>query len=271
MTVRSLSPLLTALLVASLVPAVAAADGPEPRPFSWPIQIWLAHSDAAAAVTPVEPPMAAVIRSGPRSSGAVALTFDDGFNSRACARIADTLRKNGAVGTFFINGNQLRSEPARWARILSGMTVANHTRSHHDLTGEVHRVVKKQIRENERIHEEVLGRPLLKVLRPPYGAYGDRVRRIAMELGYERLAMWNVDTHDWKSGTSPRAIVRRATGARPGSIILMHCSRNATAKALPKIVRHYQRRGIELAGLEEVMRGAKAARAGAEPDEYGRS
>ena len=39
----------------------------------------------------------------------------------------------------------------------------------------------------------------------------------------------------------------------------MHCARDATAEALPRIVRHYQRRGIEVAGLSKVLKGAKAS------------
>lgn len=204
--------------------------------------------------TLTEPPMARIVRSGPRSSGAVALTFDDGFNLGACTRIADTLREHGATGTFFINGNHLKAQPEKWRRVLEGMPVANHTRSHLNLTDQVHRVVRKQIREDEAVHERVLGRPMLKLLRPPYGASGDRIRRIAAELGYDRIVLWSVDTQDWKRSSRSRAIARRAKGAPPGSIILMHCSRAATATALPSIIRHYQRRGIKVAGLDEVLR-----------------
>ncbi len=211
------------------------------------------EATTAALAALAQPPMAEVVRSGPRSSGAVALTFDDGYNSRACARIADSLRKQDAIGTFFINGNYLKRVPETWQRILEGMPVANHTRSHRDLTRVPDRVVSKQLRENARIHERVLGRPMLKLLRPSYGAFDDRVRRIAYRLGYERLVLWNVDTHDWERDRPVRSIVRLATGARPGSIILMHCGRKATAKALPAIIRDYRERGIELAGLPEVI------------------
>jgi peptidoglycan/xylan/chitin deacetylase (PgdA/CDA1 family) len=199
------------------------------------------------------PALAEVVRSGPRSSGAVALTFDDGFEPAVCADIADALRDQGAVGTFFVNGMHLQSKPARWRSILEGMPVGNHTRSHHDLLREPHPVVIRQILHNEAIHERVLGRPMSKLLRPPYGAYGERIQAIAAQLGYDRLLLWSVDTYDWKPSTSAREIVRRATRAPPGSIILMHCSRDATARALPAIIRHYQSRGITLASVDEVL------------------
>ena len=209
--------------------------------------------EARDAATMEPSALAEVVRSGPRSSGAVALTFDDGFEPAVCAHIAATLRSQGAVGTFFVNGMHLQSKPARWRSILEGMPVGNHTRSHHDLLREPHPVVIRQILHNEAIHERVLGRPMSKLLRPPYGAYGERIQAIAAQLGYDRLLLWSVDTYDWKPSTSAREIVRRATRAPPGSIILMHCSRDATARALPAIIRHYQSQGIALASVDEVL------------------
>jgi peptidoglycan/xylan/chitin deacetylase (PgdA/CDA1 family) len=198
---------------------------------------------------------ATVVRRGPRSSGAVALTFDDGFNAQACASIAQTLRRSDAVGTFFINGLWLQRDPVRWRRILRGMEVANHTRSHRNLAEAPRSVVINQIRSNEWIYERVLGRPMLKALRPPYGARSPRIRRIAGQLGYAHIVLWNVDTGDWRPSASPSRIVQAAIGAPPGSIILMHCAHDATAKALPRIVSHYQARDIDVAGLSAVLAG----------------
>jgi peptidoglycan/xylan/chitin deacetylase (PgdA/CDA1 family) len=216
--------------------------------------VQLVDEQRADSDAPSPQALARVVRSGPRSSGAVALTFDDGYDRAVCAHIADTLREHGAVGTFFVNGMHLQGHPQRWREILEGMQVGNHTRSHHDLMREPHPVVIHQIMHNEAIHERVLGRPMSKLLRPPYGAYGERIQAIAAQLGYEQLVLWSVDTDDWMRSTSKREIVRRATRAGPGSIILMHCSRAATARALPAIIRHYQSRGITLAGLDEVLR-----------------
>lgn len=254
------------MLAISLVLAsfggAAAQEQAEDGVFSWPLEEWLewkpsvdAEREPSQANTTLKPK---IVRRGPRSSGAVALTFDDGYNAEACASIADTLRRHGAVGTFFINGQWIKGEPKRWRRILRGMEVANHTRSHRNLTKASTRVVVNQIRSNEAIHEQALGRPMLKVLRPPLGASGKRVARIAKQLGYEHVVLWSVDTGDWKRNAGAKRIVRAATGRAPGSIILLHCARDATAKALPGILRHYQRRGIEVAGLSTVVPGTRA-------------
>ena len=214
-------------------------------------------------------PEAIVVRKGPRSSGAVALTFDDGFDLEACASIADTLRANGAVGTFFINGIWIDEQPARWRDALEGMEFANHTRSHRNLADAPRGKITRQIDENEQIQERALGRPMLKVLRPPYGAQDRLVRQVAKELGYDVIALWSRDTQDWTASATVRSIVKRATGAPAGSVILMHCGPDATAKAMPKIVRYYQRQGIELAGLSTVLKGAKGTVSGGKVETYG--
>ncbi len=183
----------------------------------------------------------------------MALTFDDGYDRAACAAIARTLRAHGARGTFFINGNYLKSAPSAWRKILRGQAIGNHTRSHRDLTEADDLVARHQIAHNEALHERILGQPMLKVLRPPYGAQDGRVRRIAGELGYVHTVLWSVDSRDWRASATVRSIIRHATGAPPGSIILMHCGPRETPRALGRIIRHYQARGITLAGLDEVL------------------
>jgi peptidoglycan/xylan/chitin deacetylase (PgdA/CDA1 family) len=183
----------------------------------------------------------------------VALTFDDGWGQDACARIVRTLQDHGARATFFINGNHLKADPALWRRILADMPVANHTRSHLDLVEQDDRVVRKQIREDEAVHERVLGRPMLKLFRPPYGSHDRRVRSIAAELGYRYTVLWSHSSGDTSSGATARSIARHATGAPPGSIVLLHCAHGATAAAMPAIIRHYQARGIRLVGLDELF------------------
>lgn len=206
------------------------------------------------------------VTSGPRATHAVALTFDDGYRRSACASIARTLRAHGATGTFFVNGIHLAKAPSAWRDILAGQQIGNHTRSHLRLTKESDQVVRRQIYQNEGLQERILGRPMLKVLRPPYGAQDARIRRIAGELGYTHTVLWSVDSRDWQRSATVPSIIDRATGAPPGSIILMHCGPKETPRALPRIIEHYQARGITLAGLDVVLGLATQTPAGPAPD-----
>jgi peptidoglycan/xylan/chitin deacetylase (PgdA/CDA1 family) len=194
-----------------------------------------------------------IIKAAPRSTDAVALTFDDGWNHKACTRIAGILRARSVTATFFINGRELEQRPWKWRKILAGMPVGNHTYAHKRMTGLANDAIRRQLQRNENVHEKLLGRPMLKLYRPPFGTYSDRVRRAAAEAGYRHMVLWNVQPHDWSPRTTAAQIVKRATGARRGSIILLHCRYGATVRALPTIVRHYRQRGIKLIGLDELL------------------
>jgi len=174
-------------------------------------------------------------------------------NRNVCAQIGRILRARGARGTFFINGTHLDRRPDRWRKILKGQAVANHTFSHVDLTRASSDTIASQVRWNEVVHERLLDRPMLKVLRPPYGAYDARVLTVAGRLGYHTTVLWNVDTFDWSPTASVSGVIARATGARAGSVILMHCNRQVTADALPAIIRHYRARGMRLIGLGALL------------------
>jgi peptidoglycan/xylan/chitin deacetylase (PgdA/CDA1 family) len=209
----------------------------------------------SAGATPATAAGAPIVTAGPASSGAVALTFDDGWNRATCARIGRTLRAAGVKGTFFVNGTNLLRAPAKWRRVLDGMPVGNHTVSHPDLVTRRDPVVRRELMRNEAIHERILRRPMLKLFRPPYGSSDARVRSIAARLGYRRTVLWNVETADTYTSATPASIAHRAIGAPRGSIILMHCGRAATALALPAIIRHYRSRGIEMVGLPRLLKG----------------
>jgi peptidoglycan/xylan/chitin deacetylase (PgdA/CDA1 family) len=194
-----------------------------------------------------------VVRRGARTDKVVALTFDDGWNEDACRSIADTLRSHGVTGTFFVNGIHLRNAPARWRAILRGFPVANHTRTHRWLTRIEEDSIRRQIRLNEHDHQKALGRPLLKILRPPYGAYDERVLRVAGELGYDRTVLWDVSSGDTTRGATVGSVIRNASRGRNGSVVLMHCGPSVTPAALPAIIRSYRDRGFELVGLDRLF------------------
>jgi peptidoglycan/xylan/chitin deacetylase (PgdA/CDA1 family) len=147
----------------------------------------------------------------------------------------------------------MKADPERWRKILKGMPVGNHTRSHRNLVEASDLIVRKQIKQNEALHERILGRPMLKVFRPPYGAYDERVQRIAADLGYKQVVLWNLSAADTSPKATVETITRRLGNAKPGSIILMHCARDITAEALPQLIRRYQERGIDLVGLDELL------------------
>ena len=193
-----------------------------------------------------------VITHGSRSRPWVALTFDDGWYANRCARIANTLRAKGVTATFLINGAIIRRDIPRWRWILRGFPIANHTLGHRNLTRERNAEIRKQIAVNEQAIEGALERPILKLLRPPYGAYDRDVLRIAASLGY-RTMTWTIDSGDTKSGATTRSVIRQGSGGGRGAIILLHCGPSVTPAAVGPIIERYRRRGFRLVDLGEML------------------
>jgi peptidoglycan/xylan/chitin deacetylase (PgdA/CDA1 family) len=193
-----------------------------------------------------------VLTHGPRDRAWVALTFDDGWAPERCEQIARTLRAKRATATFFINGANLNRAPAYWRGILEGFPVANHTLTHPwlDRLGET--AIRDQIQDNERVTERILGRPMLRLLRPPYGAYDSRVVSIADSLGYRTL-LWDVDSGDTSRSPSVGTVISNATRGGKGSIVLMHCGPAVTPPAVGQIVDSYRSRGFQLVDLATML------------------
>jgi peptidoglycan/xylan/chitin deacetylase (PgdA/CDA1 family) len=213
---------------------------------------------AAFVVVLVVQPAAAqgaarVVSHGSRSASLVALTFDDGWSLDRCRSIAGTLRARHAPATFFINGSHLAAAPRAWREVLDGFEVANHTYSHPWLTRIGDHRIRRQIARDEAVVEEILGRPMLKAIRPPYGAYDADVLRIAGRLGYSVLVTWDASAADTARNATVASVVRHATAGGNGSIVLLHCGPVPTPSALGAVIHDYRARGYRLVGLGELL------------------
>jgi peptidoglycan/xylan/chitin deacetylase (PgdA/CDA1 family) len=208
---------------------------------------------ALALITIVEPVAQAssVLTHGPRDRHWVALTFDDGWSADRCAQIANTLRARNVTATFLINGTIVRSAPKRWRAILRGFPVANHTLTHAWLTRSSEAEIRRQIVVNERVVERVLGRPMQRLLRPPYGAYDQRVLRLAGSLGY-RVVLWDTDSKD-SAAVASTTVVSNASRGINGSIVLMHCGPAVTPAVLGSIIGSYRARGFKFVDLAMML------------------
>ena len=101
------------------------------------------------------------------------------------------------------------------------------------------------------------------LMRPPYGAIDDRVRRVVHELGLVPV-LWDVDPRDWAGGTAA-AIARRVLDAlRPHrrNIVLQHdgvANSPASIAAVQRIVRVARSRGYCFVGLDALGQPAPPA------------
>ncbi len=141
--------------------------------------------------------------------------------------------------------------------MLSGFAIANHTRTHPFLTQLGAAEIRSQIATNERIIEQALGRQMLPLMRPPYGAYDSEVVRVADSLGY-RTILWDTSGGDTTSGATTSSVIRNATRGGNGAVVLLHCGPSVTPGAVGPIIDSYRARGYQLVDLGQMFGLASA-------------
>jgi peptidoglycan/xylan/chitin deacetylase (PgdA/CDA1 family) len=205
----------------------------------------------AGAVAAADP---AVVTHGPRDEKVVALTFDDGWSTPRCQKILETLVAHKVPATFLPNAMYVRRSPAFWRRVAQlGFPIGNHTTNHRDLTELSGAAIYKEINRDRRIVEQVTGVPMVRVMRPPFGAYNKRTIKQSADAGFPTLLLWDTTSKDTSRRASERAMVKAALSGRKGSIVVLHCGPKATPRILPKIIAGYRARGFRFVTIPALL------------------
>jgi peptidoglycan/xylan/chitin deacetylase (PgdA/CDA1 family) len=195
------------------------------------------------------------IARGSRRRKEVALTFDDGPGPTTPALVR-YLVKNGVPATFFLVGKAVAKRPEIVRKQSSaGFALGTHTESHARLGSLTASDQSKEILTASDRITRITGHAV-KLFRPPYGSFDANTLGI---LHAERMLMvlWSVDTKDYEARTAKPVVYTALSGARAGSILLMHdgpLSRPQTLAAVRKIVPALRRKGYRLVSLPALLR-----------------
>ncbi|WP_069886048.1 polysaccharide deacetylase family protein, partial [Streptomyces luteocolor] len=211
----------------------------------------------------------------------VALTFDADMTAdqgpRAAAgerfdnpALVATLRRLKVPATFFMTGRWAEEYPAQAKDIGRDplFEVANHSYSHHAFTADCYglptvpaaRMRADVQRAFDAFRAAGVEHPV-PYFRFPGGCYDRRALR-ALAPGGVTAVQWDVVSGD-AFATDSAAVARQVLdGVRPGSVVVMHCTRSAapaTERALRTIVPELRKRGFRFVRVSEQI-GSTAAR-----------
>jgi peptidoglycan/xylan/chitin deacetylase (PgdA/CDA1 family) len=198
--------------------------------------------------------LAAVRFNGPRTRPVVALTFDDGSSPANCRRILAELVADGVPATFFPIATAMAADVGFWRLVgEAGYPVGDHTLTHPEMPRLTLAQQEQQIGEGRVIAESILGRPLLRVFRPPYGAYDQATLVAAAATGFPIAMLWDVDTRDWARTHTLTQMLTAGEKGRDGSVILMHCGPNATPYLVPQLIDYYRGKGFGFVTIPQLL------------------
>ena len=182
----------------------------------------------------------------------IAISFDAAWGADKTKSIVDTLNKYQIKGTFFLVGFWI-DKYAEEVKYISdnGMEIGNHSANHLKMSTIQEEVIIKEISSvNEKI-TAITGKPV-KVFRPPFGDYNDRLIRTVNELGMKPI-QWDVDSLDWKGLSSGEISKRVCSRVKSGSIILCHNNSDHIVEALPMIILNLKNQGYEFVTMSELV------------------
>ncbi|HYM83496.1 MAG TPA: polysaccharide deacetylase family protein [Candidatus Dormibacteraeota bacterium] len=209
---------------------------------------------ATALVGPVQAVTVRVVSNGSRAQPLVALTFDDGVSPENCRRILAILVAQGVPATFFPIAEAMPLDPAFW-RLLAqaGYPIGDHTLSHPELPTLTRAAQYAQIDKGRAVAESIIGRPILRVFRPPYGAYDADTIAATGGAGFGTLLLWDVSDRDTSLHGTVAQMLAAGEAGQNGSVVLMHCGPNATPYLLGDLIASYRSRGFRFVTIPELL------------------
>lgn len=265
-----------ALTTASPEPATRSATepaSPSPSPRGKPPVL----APGPAGLTPVFERRAE--NTSPRSSTGkvVALTFDADMTADQGPRAAQgehfdnpgliaSLRRLKIPSTVFMTGRWAQEYPAQARSIGTDplFEIANHSFSHYAFASPCYglpTVAKADMRRDvDRAFTAIRqtgARNVVPYFRFPGGCYDDVSLKALAPTGVTAV-QWDVVSGD-AFATDANAVAEQVLdGVRPGSLVVMHCTRSAapvTEDAVRRIVPELRERGYRFVKVSELMRG----------------
>jgi peptidoglycan/xylan/chitin deacetylase (PgdA/CDA1 family) len=197
----------------------------------------------------------------PRSSRAVALTFDDGPDAHFTPRVLDILEEKRVPATFFVVGTRAERHPEviRRAHDL-GHALGNHSHTHSLLFHLLHRSgLRREIGAcNEAIRSAIGREP--RLFRSPHGVKTPALGDVLAETGMSAVG-WQVRAMDYVVRDPGRIARRIVEGAVDGGVLLLHdgggfqggADRSATVEALPLVIDGLRARGFTFLRVDQLF------------------
>lgn len=190
---------------------------------------------------------------GSRAQPYVALTFDDGPHATLTPKLLTILRDRNVKATFYVLGPNAKRNPGIMQRMVAeGHELGNHSWTHRVMSKAPTEAMMKEFQDTQDAIVASCG-VAPKSQRPPYGAMTKPQRALLKEkFGYPCI-LWDVDPLDWKKPGSSVVASRILSGARNGSIILLHDIHAGSVDAVPAVLDGLLAKGYTFVTVSQLL------------------
>ena len=188
-----------------------------------------------------------------REDNKIALTIDAAWEDSRTIEILDILDDAQIKATWFLCGFWVKNCPDAVKELQKrGHEIGNHSATHPHMSKQSAAQIAKELSDMDDSLEKVIGKRST-LFRAPFGEYDDNVIRTARSAGYE-VVQWDVDTIDWKEGTSVDFVIERVLSkTKSGSIILCHNNAQYIVDYLPKLISALKEKGFVFVKVSEMI------------------
>ena len=179
----------------------------------------------------------------------VALTFDDGPNSRYTKPLLDGLREREIRASFFLVGECIDGKEDLVKQMAEdGHLIGVHCMTHKDLTKEPLSDAKKEICETGEKIRAVTG-VMPEYVRPPYGSWNAKLEEAVDMIP----VFWDVDSIDWRLKNTEKVTAKVLKDTEDGDIFLMHDEFRTSVEAALRIIDDLTANGYTFVTVDELM------------------
>jgi len=188
-----------------------------------------------------------------RSSGEVALTFDDGPVAGRTDKILDILGEHNVSAAFFCVGKRVEAHPELVHRMHdAGHLVANHSYFHRatfDLQSAA--AIGRELQTTDSVIERAIGfRPIY--FRPPFGVTNPMVAA-AVRNGRYTIIGWSIRSFDTVINDRTKLLTRITRSLKGGDIILLHDHGPCTLDVLSDLIKHISALGLKIVRVDRLL------------------
>ncbi len=188
----------------------------------------------------------------------IALSFDDGPNTKTTPKVLDVLEENGVRASFFVVGRNIDKASAKVMTRASdlGCDIENHSFTHKAMSKLTASEIEEEISKTNELIEKYTG-TVPRFFRPPYIDYNELMHKI-IDLTF--INGYCCEDYNDKVSAETRA-ERILENAKDGDILLLHDSEgnDATVEALKTVIPELKKRGfvfVTVPELFDTVRGA---------------